>query len=236
MATKETQNNVFLISFNKIEKINFKTLLKPSKMYKLITPLVLSVILFTTSCSGGNLEAEKLKLEQEKLILEQEKLNFEKNKVLKTEKEEFEVPENIQQVSIVYNGKINGSNVLVRSDHSIQGKRKAVLKKDELVRIEDEYRPQANYGQAILRSSTPFYYEDSDIFAFKLGKGKAVRAIGDERNNQYTISFEDDKTGKMAYAKVSTNQLEFISGDVWYLITTSSGIKGWVFGKFIEKL
>ena len=38
-------------------------------MYKI--NLFLAVILLVTSCSDGNLEAEKLKLEQEKLKLEQ---------------------------------------------------------------------------------------------------------------------------------------------------------------------
>lgn len=202
-------------------------------MYKI--NLFLAVILLVTSCSDGNLEAEKLKLEQEKLKLEQEKLNIEKNKGSEATKEEDKAPQNDQQASSGNNGKINGNNVLVRSDHSIQGNRKAVLTNGQLVKIVDEYRPEGNDNEAILRSATPFYNDYSGNLVFTLNKGKAVM-IESYEGNQYKISYEDDKTGKTGYAKISSSQLEFISGDVWYHITTSSGVDGWVFGKFIQKL
>lgn len=202
-------------------------------MYKI--NLFLAVILLVTSCSDGNLEAEKLKLEQEKLKLEQEKLNIEKNKGSEATKGEDKAPQNDQQASSGNNGKINGNNVLVRSDHSIQGNRKAVLTKGQLVKIVDEYRPEGNENEAILRSSTPFYNDYSGNLVFTLNKGKAVM-IESYEGNQYKISYEDDKTGKTGFAKISSSQLEFISGDVWYHITTSSGVDGWVFGKFIQKL
>ena len=202
-------------------------------MYKI--NLFLAVILLVTSCSDGNLEAEKLKLEQEKLKLEQEKLNIEKNKGSEATKGEDKAPQNDQQASSGNNGKINGNNVLVRSDHSIQGNRKAVLTNGQLVKIVDEYRPEGNENEAILRSATPFYNDYSGNLVFTLNKGKAVM-IESYEGNQYKISYEDDKTGKTGYAKISSSQLEFISGDVWYHITTSSGVDGWVFGKFIQKL
>lgn len=202
-------------------------------MYKI--NLFLAVILLVTSCSDGNLEAEKLKLEQEKLKLEQEKLNIEKNKGSEATKGEDKAPQNDQQASSGNNGKINGNNVLVRSDHSIQGNRKAVLTNGQLVKIVDEYRPEGNDNEAILRSATPFYNDYSGNLVFTLNKGKAVM-IESYEGNQYKISYEDDKTGKTGYAKISSSQLEFISGDVWYHITTSSGVDGWVFGKFIQKL
>ncbi|MCF8408286.1 MAG: hypothetical protein K9G36_04865 [Crocinitomicaceae bacterium] len=202
-------------------------------MYKI--NLFLAVILLVTSCSDGNLEVEKLKLEQEKLKLEQEKLNIEKNKGSEATKGENKAPQNDQQASSGNNGKINGNNVLVRSDHSIQGNRKAVLTNGQLVKIVDEYRPEGNDNEAILRSATPFYNDYSGNLVFTLNKGKAVM-IESYEGNQYKISYEDDKTGKTGYAKISSSQLEFISGDVWYHITTSSGVDGWVFGKFIQKL
>jgi len=202
-------------------------------MYRINLFFVL--VLIVTSCSEGNLEAEKLKLEQEKLKLEQEKLNLEKNKSSDPIKVEGTTTQDDKQSSSGNNGKINGNNVLVRSDHSIQGNRKAVLTNGQLVKIVDEYRPEGNDNEAILRSSTPFYNDYSGNLVFTLNKGKAVM-IESYEGNQYKISYEDDKTGKTGYAKISSAQLEFISGDVWYHITTSSGIDGWVFGKFIQKL
>lgn len=192
-------------------------------------------ILLITSCSDGSLEAEKLKLEQEKLKLEQDKLNLEKNKGSEPSKVEGKTTEDDKQTSSGNNGKINGNNVLVRSDHSIRGNRKAVLANGQLVKIVDEYRPEGNDNEAILRSATPFYNDYSGNLVFTLNKGKAVM-IESYEGNQYKISYEDDKTGKTGYAKISSAQLEFISGDLWYHITTSSGIDGWVFGKFIQKL
>ena len=194
-----------------------------------------ALFLLAASCSDGNLEAEKLKLEQEKLKLEQEKLNIEKNKGSQGEAESTNTPKGGETSSSVNNAKINGNNVLVRSDHSIQSNRKAVLTNGQLVKIVDEYRPEGNENEAILRSATPFYNDYSGNLVFTLNKGKAV-VIESYEGNQYRISYEDDKTGKTGYARISSSQLEFISGDVWYHITTSSGVDGWVFGKFIQKL
>jgi hypothetical protein len=68
-----------------------------------------------------------------------------------------------------------------------------------------------------------------------LVKGKAVQVVG-EIDDVYRISFVDDRTRKTGYATIEPNNLEFISGELWYYVSTSSGKKGWVFGKYVERL
>lgn len=197
--------------------------------------LIVSLLLVFVRCSNGNIEAEKLKLEQEKLKFEREKLALMKEKtsdentpIDKTAPNRDAAKTNVNQA------KITGNNVLVRSDHSIQSNRKGVLKQGQIVTIMDEFTPEGNQNEAILRSSTNFYNSYTGGLLFTLNKGKAI-VIERFDGNMYNISYEDDRTGKTGYAQLSASQLEFISGDVWYKISTAAGVTGWVFGKFVSK-
>ncbi|MFN4909929.1 MAG: hypothetical protein ACK444_07005 [Flavobacteriales bacterium] len=197
--------------------------------------IILSLLLVFVRCSNGNIEADKLKLELEKLKFEREKLALKKEKASdenapgdKTAPNRDAVKTNVNQA------KITGNNVLVRSDHSIQSNRKGVLKQGQIVTILDEFTPEGNQNEAILRSSTNFYNSYSGDLLFTLNKGKAI-VIERFDGNMYNISYEDDRTGKTGYAQLSASQLEFISGDVWYKISTAAGVTGWVFGKFVSK-
>jgi hypothetical protein len=194
------------------------------------------LILFTViiGCSDSTLEQEKLKLEQEKLKLEREKLEKEKNGSNTDSKDENTSQGSKPEAnSSVRNAKISGSSVYMRSDHSTTSKPVTLLNFNEAVNILDEYRPNGNYDEAILKSQTNFYDEYSGDFVFSLIKGKAVSVISND-GERCRISFVNDKN-KTGYASLSVSQLEFISGDMWYYVSNSSGKKGWVLGKYIQE-
>jgi len=190
-------------------------------------------ILFFYSCSDNSIEAEKLKLEREKLKLEQEKLNLEKTKDqgITKNSESTDSPKRTAKNA----AKITGGSVHLRRDHSTTAGSLGLIGGGEIVEIIDQYAPEGNYSEAILKTPVKFYYENSSAVAFTLVKGKAVQVVG-EIDDVYRISFVDDRTRKTGYATIEPNNLEFISGELWYYVSTSSGKKGWVFGKYVERL
>jgi hypothetical protein len=129
-------------------------------------------------------------------------------------------------------GYISGDNVNMRADHSTQAKSIALLKKNQRIFIISSYRPESNDNEAILRVSTDFYDETYGLKLFTLPKGKAVM-VNRLDGNQYYISFKNDKTGRVGYAKIDTHRLEFINGETWYYVDVDNK-KGWVFGKYVS--
>lgn len=129
-------------------------------------------------------------------------------------------------------GYITGDKVNMRTDHTTQASAIMLLKKGQSIRILKSYRPDDNSNEAILRTSTDFYNEDYGQKVFTLPKGKAVLVKG-RPGDQCAISFRNESTGKIGYAKIQTHLLEFIGGDTWYYIETE-GRKGWVFGKYVS--
>lgn len=200
-------------------------------MKKLFTSLAIISMLF--SCSNSDVEAEKLKLEQEKLKLEREKLESAKGKPEgeNQEKDPAEVP--AKDNTSKFNAKVTGSSVNMRSNHSTTASPVTLLNYGQEVTILDRYRPQGNYDEAILKSQTNFYDESSGQFVFSLIKGKAVQVISND-GDRCRITFVNEKN-KTGFASISPSQLEFISGEAWYYISTASGQKGWVLGKYIQE-
>lgn len=200
---------------------------------KKFTIIILAVI-FLQGCSDSKIEEEKLKLEREKLKLEREKLEREKVSSKSERKEESKQDEKKEQSNTYKRtGKISGSNVNMRADHSTTSALVTQLNYGQVVTIIDQYRPQGNYDEALLKSETKFYNEYSGDYVFTLVKGKAVKVISYD-DEKCRISFINDK-GKRGDATLPTSQLEFISGNVWYNISTSSGKKGWVLEKYIKE-
>jgi hypothetical protein len=199
-------------------------------------PQLFYILIFSVlfSCSNSDIEQEKLKLEQEKLKLEREKLEQEKTGT-KTDSNGKSAPEEtktqVNQSS--RKAKISGTNVNMRSDHSTTSALVTQLNYGDVVSILDQYRPVGNNDEALLKSETNFYDEYSGDYVFSLVKGKAVKVISYD-DEKCRISFINDK-GKRGYASLSSSQLEFISGNVWYNISTSSGKKGWVLEKYIQE-
>lgn len=192
------------------------------------------IILLLFSCSNVNDRVEKLKLELEKLKWEFEKLKLELGPG-KFHTPGVDVPKSGGNQPNNLNGaKITGNSVYLRSDHSIQSKGLAILTKGQTVEILKEHRPEGNENEAILRTTAYFYDSYTNEMLFTLVKGKAV-VIEDFDGNQYSISYQDDKSGKKGYAQLSPSQVELISGEIWYYVSTNSGLRGWVIGKYVNK-
>jgi hypothetical protein len=128
-------------------------------------------------------------------------------------------------------GFINGDKVNMRSDHSTQARPVTMLNKGQRINIITSYQPEGNYNEAILRKTTDFYSEDYGYKLFTLHQGKAV-LVKDRVGDMYNVSFKNESTGNIGYAKIQSHLLEFIGGDTWYFVE-ANGQKGWVFGKYV---
>jgi hypothetical protein len=184
---------------------------------------VLSVATF--GCSNGpsanEVELERLKLEREKLEAAKQ------GQVPST-------PQNDQGVvnTPMASHFVNTGNVSLRSDHTVKSERITVLKQNTPVVLIDSYVPEGNGDEAILRQSTDFYDNSMGYKLFSLGKGKAV-IVGNYDGTYYSISYKDDRTGNMGYARITPDRLEFIGGEDWKLVEVE-GKRGWILGKYVS--
>ena len=168
----------------------------------------------------SDLKAKELELKERELALrEQEKLNTE-----------------VSQTSFQANARVNGSAVQLRSDHSTTAQSLKSMKKNDLLQIIEEFVPDGNYGQAILKEKTDFYDEYYGNFSFSLPKGKAVMVEEQVEGNRYRISYMDAKTKSKGFAKINSGSLEFITGKAWYRVKREDGLTGWVFSEFVDKI
>lgn len=131
--------------------------------------------------------------------------------------------------------RITGSNVIVRANPSTSAAKRGSLKLNQRVTVLDTYFPSDNRNEAILRYKTDFYNEYSGNFSFSLNSGRAVKVVESLGGDSYRISFVQSN-GDKGFAKISGDRLEFINGEKWYRIETSSGLTGWVFGKFVQEI
>ncbi len=131
--------------------------------------------------------------------------------------------------------KMTGSNVIVRANPSTSAGKRGSLKLNQRVTVLDTYYPSDNRNEAILRYKTDFYNEYSGNFSFSLNSGRAVKVVESLGGDSYRISFVQ-VNGDKGFAKISGDRLEFINGEKWYRIETSTGLTGWVFGKFVQEI
>lgn len=170
--------------------------------------------------ANAELKAKELELKERELALkEQEKPQAEES-----------------QTSFSANARVNGSAVQLRTDHSTTAQSVKSMKKNDLLQIIEEFVPDGNYGQAILKQKTDFYDEYYGNFSFSLPKGKAVMVEVQVEGNRYRISYMDAKTKSKGFAKINSGSLEFISGKAWYRVKREDGITGWVFSEFVDKI
>ena len=131
--------------------------------------------------------------------------------------------------------KITGSNVIIRASASTTAGKKGSLKLNQRVTVLDTYFPSDNRNEAVLRYKTDFTNEYSGNFVFSLNSGRAVKVIESLGGDSYRISFIQ-ANGDKGFAKINGERLEFINGEKWYKIETSTGLTGWVFGKFVQEI
>lgn len=136
-----------------------------------------------------------------------------------------------QLAGISTRGRVTGSNIIIRSNHTTESPSAGVVAKEgTIVQILERYT-SGNSSEAILKRSITVVENGNRI---KLTSGKAVRILED-RSDSVRASFSTPKYGTVQ-ATISKDEIEAMSGNIWYKIHTNDDITGWIYGKFIEEL
>ncbi len=126
-------------------------------------------------------------------------------------------------------GKINGTNVIFRKDHTTKSDIIGSFKNSgEEIKILGTYIEEK--GQALISENFTFSINSTD-YEFK--KGKAVDLI-DENNGYYTVSFKDKDLNEQR-VKLKADYVSVSDYSKWYKVKRTNGLIGWVFGKYIAE-
>ncbi|WP_372638688.1 SH3 domain-containing protein [Fodinibius sp.] len=137
----------------------------------------------------------------------------------------------ISSASMATKGRVTGSNVIIRSDHTTESPSAGVVAREgTVVQILDLYS-SGNSKEAILKRDVTIITNGNQI---SLPEGKAVKILSD-RSDSVRASFSTPQYGATE-ATISKNNIEAMSGEKWYKIQTNDDITGWIYGKFIEEL
>lgn len=220
------------------------------------------VFMFVLSCTSNNSPATSELEEKRRLLegkrqelrdeLEKKKLDAEISELdnqikdIQTEGASTKTGSNVevktksQVASGKPSGTINASAVVMRSGPSTSDAKVEGFNQGEKVEILDMEKP-INDNEAILRKDMKLY-ATSDMSGtqnYTVSKGKAVRieSIGENPGDgpdEYNITYKHPQHGNI-YATVGSDDLDFISNQLWYKVKRSNGKTGWVFGKFLTK-
>lgn len=145
-----------------------------------------------------------------------------------------EAEEKIDQIAranLATEGRVTGSNVIIRSDHTTESTSVGVVAREgTIVEILDFYN-SGNSKEAILSSDVSFVQNGQQI---NLTSGKAVTILSDQIDS-VRVSVSTAQYGTVEVI-ISKENIEPMSGERWYEITTRDNITGWIYGKFIEEL
>ncbi|SHF51920.1 hypothetical protein SAMN05443144_109166 [Fodinibius roseus] len=137
----------------------------------------------------------------------------------------------ISSANMATKGRVTGSNVIIRSDHTTESPSAGVVAKEgTVVQILDQYN-SGNSKEAILKRDVVIVKNGNQV---SLPEGKAVRILSD-RSDSVRASFSTPDYGATE-AMISKDNIEAMSGQKWYKIHTNDDITGWIYGKFIEEL
>lgn len=137
----------------------------------------------------------------------------------------------ISSANMATRGRVTGSNVIIRSDHTTESPSAGVVaRQGTVVQILDQFNSGSS-KEAILKRDVTIEKNGNRI---RLPGGKAIRILTD-RNDSVEASFVAPGYGRTE-AAISKKDIEAMSGQKWYKIQTSDDITGWIYGKFIEEL
>lgn len=125
-------------------------------------------------------------------------------------------------------GVITGSNVILRSYHSIESDILSRLNKDTHVEILERWTAE-DPNEAI---TTREIYLQTPSLRVLLNRGKAVKIVA-EQGSYYTVTCEYQ--GRIIRGILPKNVVEKTYGQTWFKIKTNDGKVGWVFGKFLQE-
>ena len=137
----------------------------------------------------------------------------------------------LARANLASEGRVTGSNVIIRRDHTTDSSSAGVVaRKGTIVQILDFYSTE-NSKEAILSSDVKINQNGRQI---DLASGKAVRILSDHIDS-VEVSVSTAQHG-IIEAKINKENVEPMSGERWYKITTRDNITGWIYGKFIKEL
>lgn len=145
-----------------------------------------------------------------------------------------EAEEKISQLArenLASEGRVTGSNVIIRSSHTTESTSVGVVAREgTVVQILDFYSSE-NSKEAILSSDVTVVENGREI---NLTSGKAITILSDQIDS-VRVSISGTQFGRVE-ATLSKEQIEPMTGQKWYKITTRDNITGWIYGSFIEEL
>lgn len=128
-------------------------------------------------------------------------------------------------------GRVTGSNVIIRSNHTTESTSVGVVAREgTIVQILDFYSSE-NSKEAILSRDVTVVENGRQI---NLTSGKAITILSDQIDS-VRVSISGTQFGTVE-TTISKEQIEPMSGQKWYKITTRDDITGWIYGSFIEEL
>lgn len=128
-------------------------------------------------------------------------------------------------------GRVTGSNVIIRSSHTTGSTSVGVVAREgTIVQILDFYSSE-NSKEALLSSDVSIIQNGRQI---NLTSGKAITILSDQIDS-VRVAISGTQYGAIE-ATISKENIEPMSGEKWYKITTRDDITGWIYGKFIEEL
>lgn len=133
--------------------------------------------------------------------------------------------------SLSSEGRVTGSNVIIRSNHTTESTSVGVVAREgTIVQILDFYSSE-NSKEAILSGDVSVVKNGQQI---NLTSGKAITILSDQIDS-VRVSISGTQFGTVETI-ISKDQIEPMSGQKWYKITTRDDITGWIYGRFIEEL
>nr|WP_321230746.1 hypothetical protein [uncultured Psychroserpens sp.] len=127
-------------------------------------------------------------------------------------------------------GYINGTNVIMRKEHSTQSKIIGSFKiSGEKVAILDEYYSNNNEETLIDRE---IIVKTNIGTNYNLQKGKSVSILS-RQNGNVKIQFKDKELRNLT-TSINESHLAKTANSKWYQVKRNNGEIGWVFGKFIN--
>lgn len=128
-------------------------------------------------------------------------------------------------------GRVTGSGVIIRSDHTTDSSSVGVVVREgTIVQIHDFYNTD-NSMEAILTGDLSIVKNGRRL---NLSSGKAITILSDLKDS-VEVSISTAQYGTVE-TNISKENIEPMSGQKWYKITTRDNITGWIYGKFIEEL
>jgi hypothetical protein len=130
-------------------------------------------------------------------------------------------------------GRVTGTNVNVREDHSLRAKAKARVTAGEEVEILDEWTEAAANNTAVLVKDVEIEIPGDGKKVFRKGLGITIMSRNDANG---TVEFSIPSENTRNILRVPQSAVSEESRWPWYLIRKKDGRQGWVFGKYVSSV